>query len=144
MTLYFPLARCRLTTRRGPLAAAILGVLAPLAAVGQEVEAAKPEPPGLPAGLDWKFEFGATLGAFGDQTFDCVISCIPLLNFPMAMRVSLLESLLDRLPAGRPVVQISYGAISPIAANPDRYHIQHFDFVVRNIPPAQLWIYRRG
>lgn len=90
------------------------------------------------------FDLKTTLGAFGDQTFDCVISCIPLLNFPMAMRVALLESLLDRVPTGRPVVQISYGAISPIAANPDRYHIQHFDFVMRNIPPAQLWIYKRG
>ncbi|MBX4889256.1 MULTISPECIES: phospholipid N-methyltransferase PmtA [Rhizobium] len=90
------------------------------------------------------FDLKTTLGDYGDQTFDCVISCIPLLNFPMAMRVSLLESLLDRLPAGRPVVQISYGAISPIAANGDRYSIHHFDFVMRNIPPAQLWIYRRG
>ncbi|MBA5802019.1 MULTISPECIES: phospholipid N-methyltransferase PmtA [Rhizobium] len=90
------------------------------------------------------FDLKTTLGDYGDRTFDCVISCIPLLNFPMAMRVSLLENLLDRLPAGRPVVQISYGAISPIAANADRYSIHHFDFVVRNIPPAQLWIYRRG
>jgi phosphatidylethanolamine/phosphatidyl-N-methylethanolamine N-methyltransferase len=52
--------------------------------------------------------------------------------------------LLDRLPPGRPVVQISYGPVSPIIAKPERYHIRHFDFVVRNIPPAQLWIYRRS
>ncbi|MBY5618527.1 methyltransferase domain-containing protein [Rhizobium leguminosarum] len=90
------------------------------------------------------FDIQATLGNFSRLTFDSVVSGIPLLNFPMAKRISLLESLLDRLPAGRPMVQISYGAISPIAANPDRYHIQHFDFVMRNIPPAQLWIYKRG
>ncbi|API53639.1 SAM-dependent methyltransferase [Rhizobium leguminosarum] len=90
------------------------------------------------------FDLQATLGSFSGLTFDSVVSGIPLLNFPMAKRISLLESLLDRLPAGRPMVQISYGAISPIAANPDRYHIQHFDFVMRNIPPAQLWIYKRG
>ncbi|MBY5463148.1 SAM-dependent methyltransferase [Rhizobium leguminosarum bv. trifolii] len=90
------------------------------------------------------FDLQTTLGNFGGLTFDSVVSGIPLLNFPMAKRISLLESLLDRLPAGRPMVQISYGAISPIAANPDRYHIQHFDFVMRNIPPAQLWIYKRG
>lgn len=90
------------------------------------------------------FDLQKTLGDFSDQMFDSVVSGIPLLNFPMAKRISLLESLLDRLPAGRPMVQISYGAISPIAANPDRYHIQHFDFVMRNIPPAQLWIYKRG
>ncbi|MBY3367271.1 phospholipid N-methyltransferase PmtA [Rhizobium laguerreae] len=90
------------------------------------------------------FDLQTTLGSFSGLTFDSVVSGIPLLNFPMAKRISLLESLLDRLPAGRPMVQISYGAISPIAANPDRYHIQHFDFVMRNIPPAQLWIYKRG
>lgn len=90
------------------------------------------------------FDLQATLGSFSGLTFDSVVSGIPLLNFPMAKRISLLESLLDRLPAGRPMMQISYGAISPIAANPDRYHIQHYDFVMRNIPPAQLWIYRRG
>ncbi|QFY62131.1 methyltransferase domain-containing protein [Rhizobium grahamii] len=90
------------------------------------------------------FNLDKTLGDLKDQKFDSVISAVPLLNFPMQARIALLESLLDRLPAGRPVVQISYGAVSPIIARPDRYHIQHFDFIVRNIPPAQLWIYRRG
>ncbi|MDR7143671.1 phospholipid N-methyltransferase PmtA [Rhizobium sp. BE258] len=90
------------------------------------------------------FDLDKTLGALKGQMFDSVVSAVPLLNFPMQARSALLESLLDRVPAGRPVVQISYGAISPIIARPDRYHIQHFDFIVRNIPPAQLWIYRRG
>lgn len=90
------------------------------------------------------FDLPNTLGKFADQTFDCVISAVPLLSFPMPARVKLLEDLLDRLPPGRPVVQITYGPVSPILAQPDRYQIQHFDFIVRNIPPAQLWIYRRG
>ncbi|CCM74077.1 phospholipid N-methyltransferase PmtA [Rhizobium mesoamericanum] len=90
------------------------------------------------------FNLDKTLGALKDQKFDSVVSAVPLLNFPMQARIALLESLLDRLPAGRPVVQISYGPVSPIIARPDRYHIQHFDFIVRNIPPAQLWVYRRG
>jgi phosphatidylethanolamine/phosphatidyl-N-methylethanolamine N-methyltransferase len=90
------------------------------------------------------FNLDHTLGALKGQIFDSVVSAVPLLNFPMQARIALLESLLDRLPAGRPVVQISYGPISPIIARPERYHIQHFDFIVRNIPPAQLWIYRRG
>ena len=90
------------------------------------------------------FNLDKTLGVLRGQTFDSVISGIPLLNFPMQARVDLLETLLDRMPAGRPVVQISYGPVSPIIARPERYHIKHFDFIVRNIPPAQLWIYRRG
>ncbi|WP_454288477.1 phospholipid N-methyltransferase PmtA [Rhizobium arsenicireducens] len=90
------------------------------------------------------FDLPNVLGSFADKTFDSVISAVPLLSFPMPARVKLLEDLLDRLPPGRPVVQITYGPVSPILAHPDRYQIQHFDFIVRNIPPAQLWIYRRG
>lgn len=90
------------------------------------------------------FKLDKTLGVLSGQTFDCVISAVPLLNFPMHARVALIEDLLSRVPAGRPVIQISYGPMSPVIAKPHSYHIQHFDFVVRNIPPAQLWIYRRG
>ncbi|MCV9962357.1 class I SAM-dependent methyltransferase [Pararhizobium sp. BT-229] len=89
------------------------------------------------------FDLDKTLGARKDQKFDSVISAVPLLNFPMHMRVSLIEDLLSRIPVGRPVVQISYGPLSPVVAMPDRYQISHYDFVVRNIPPAQLWVYRK-
>lgn len=90
------------------------------------------------------FNLDKTLAHMDGQTFDSVVSAVPLLNFPMQARIAMLESALDRLPPGRPFVQISYGPVSPIIARPERYHIQHFDFIVRNIPPAQLWIYRRG
>jgi phosphatidylethanolamine/phosphatidyl-N-methylethanolamine N-methyltransferase len=89
------------------------------------------------------FDLDKALGDLRDATFDSVISAVPLLNFPMHKRVSLIEDLLSRIPAGRPVVQISYGPLSPVVAMPDRYQITHLDFVVRNIPPAQLWTYRR-
>jgi phosphatidylethanolamine/phosphatidyl-N-methylethanolamine N-methyltransferase len=89
------------------------------------------------------FDLDRTLGSLKDQQFDSVVSAVPLLNFPMHRRVSLIEDLLARIPVGRPVVQISYGPLSPVVAMPDRYQITHLDFVVRNIPPAQLWTYRR-
>jgi phosphatidylethanolamine/phosphatidyl-N-methylethanolamine N-methyltransferase len=90
------------------------------------------------------FELDKTLGEMKSVIFDSVISAIPMLSFPMESRIALLEDLLDRMPAGRPVMQITYGPVSPIIANPDRYKIKHYDFVVRNIPPAQLWTYTRG
>ncbi len=89
------------------------------------------------------FDLDKTLGDLKDMTFDSVVSAVPLLNFPMHRRVELIEDLLSRIPVGRPVVQISYGPLSPVVAMPDRYQISHLDFVVRNIPPAQLWTYRR-
>ena len=90
------------------------------------------------------FDLDRTLGDWKDRTFDAVISAIPLLSFPMEQRIALLEDLLDRMPAGRPMVQITYSPVSPIDARPDRFQIKHLDFVVRNIPPAQLWVYSRG
>jgi phosphatidylethanolamine/phosphatidyl-N-methylethanolamine N-methyltransferase len=90
------------------------------------------------------FDLQKTLGAWNTRTFDSVISAIPLLSFPMERRIALIEDLFDRMPAGRPVLQITYSPVSPIIANPDRYKIRHFDFVVRNLPPAQLWSYTRG
>ena len=89
------------------------------------------------------FAIGSTLGPDAPPLFDCVISGIPLLNFPMHARVSLLVELLERIPPGRPVVQFSYGPSSPIAATPDHYTIERFALILRNIPPAQVWIYRK-
>ena len=90
------------------------------------------------------FNLSAALGNQRDTVFDSVVSGVPLLNFPVAQRVAYVESLLDRIPAGRPVVQLTYGPLSPIPPGRGDYQVEHFHFVVRNIPPTQLWIYRRG
>lgn len=90
------------------------------------------------------FDLDMTLGDLRQTRFDCVISGIPLLNFPMARRVALIEDLLDRLPHGRPVVQFCYGPVSPVSARGASFEVVHHDFVIRNVPPARLWLYRRG
>lgn len=89
------------------------------------------------------FDLDRTLGEKQGAIFDCVICAVPLLNFPMAKRISLIEDLLKRVPIGRPVLQITYGLLSPVVAMPERYEVRHFGFVMRNIPPAQLWAYRK-
>ena len=89
------------------------------------------------------FDLEETLADTGIETFDCVISAIPLLNFPMEQRIGLVEKLLGRVPPGRPVVQISYGAVSPVSAKRSSFDVKPLDWVVRNIPPARLWIYSR-
>ena len=89
------------------------------------------------------FNLDATLGDRRDMVFDSVVSGVPLLNFPVVQRIAYIESLLDRIPAGRPIVQLTYGPMSPIPAGRGDYTVEHFHFVFRNIPPTQLWIYRR-
>lgn len=89
------------------------------------------------------FDLETALGGTGFGLFDCAISAIPLLNFPMAKRVQLIDRLLDRLSPGRPVVQISYGAASPVSSRHSNIAVKPLDWIVRNIPPARLWTYSR-
>ncbi len=89
------------------------------------------------------FDLDATLGENRGMQFDSIVSGVPLLNFQTPQRIRYVEDLLNRVPAGRPVVQITYGPLSPVPAGKGNYTVEHFDFVLRNIPPAQLWVYRR-
>jgi phosphatidylethanolamine/phosphatidyl-N-methylethanolamine N-methyltransferase len=89
------------------------------------------------------FDADAALGEHRNLQFDCVISAVPLLNFPMAQRIAYAEDMLNRIPVGRPVVQVTYGPRSPVPTNSGSFNVRHHEFVLRNIPPAQLWIYSR-
>ncbi|KAI1690713.1 chaperone protein DnaJ [Ditylenchus destructor] len=67
---------------------------------------------------------------------------VPMLNFPMPSRIQLMEIFCPEFHAGRPLIQITYGPRPPVPAGKGNYTVQHYDFVVRNVPPAQLWVYR--
>lgn len=100
--------------------------------------------PGVDFRLGDAFDLQTTLGDRHGETFDCVISAVPMLSFTPERRVALLEELLGMMKPGRPVIQITYGALSPIPPKRENYTISHYDFVVRNVPPAQLWVYRKA
>lgn len=89
------------------------------------------------------FNLDDTLGSKNDLVFDAVVSGVPLLNFPVDQRVAYVEDLLDRIPQGRPIVQLTYGPKSPVPPGRGNYVVEHLDFVIRNIPPTRLWTYRR-
>lgn len=89
------------------------------------------------------FNLDRTLGDKRDMQFDSIISGVPLLNFPVAARVAYVEDLLNRIAPGRPVIQLTYGPKSPVPPGKGNYTVEHFDFVIRNFPPTQLWVYRR-
>jgi phosphatidylethanolamine/phosphatidyl-N-methylethanolamine N-methyltransferase len=79
----------------------------------------------------------------GDMHFDCAISALPLLNFPSDMRVQFIIDVLARLPRSRPLIQFSYGPAAPVPAKSGQFSVERHDFVLRNIPPARIWIYRQ-
>lgn len=90
------------------------------------------------------FNLARTLGAAADLRFDCAVSALPLLNFPLALREHLVADVLARLPDGRPMIQFSYGPFAPVAPKPGAWTVERYDFVLRNIPPARLWLYRKS
>lgn len=87
------------------------------------------------------FDLDNTLGPLAGEQFDCVISAVPLLNFPLKQRVDLINDILSRVPRGRPFLQISYGARPPVDPEAGDFIVKRYDFVLRNVPPAQLWAY---
>lgn len=89
------------------------------------------------------FNLDKTLGAHSSTVFDCVISAIPLLNFKPSERVDYIEMLLDHIPAGRPVIQVTYGPLSPVPKGAGSFAATRADFVFRNVPPAHIWTYKR-
>ncbi len=89
------------------------------------------------------FNLDETLGERRAMVFDSVVSAVPLLNFPMPRRVQIVEDALSRIPRGRPFMQITYGPLPPVPGGRGDFTVQHYDFVMRNVPPAQLWVYRR-
>lgn len=89
------------------------------------------------------FDLAKSLGKHAGTTFDCVVSSLPLLNFPMAKRIALMEDLLTRIPAQRPVIQFTYGLKPSVPRGAGNYTVERHAVVLRNVPPAHLWIYRR-
>jgi phosphatidylethanolamine/phosphatidyl-N-methylethanolamine N-methyltransferase len=75
--------------------------------------------------------------------YDCIVSGLPLLNFAEEDRRRLLKSALDLLAPGRPFVQFTYGVRPPITMNDPAIEISRSHWVLRNLPPARIWTYRR-
>jgi phosphatidylethanolamine/phosphatidyl-N-methylethanolamine N-methyltransferase len=73
-----------------------------------------------------------------------VVSSLPLLNRAPEARVALVEAALDRVLPGGGLVQFSYGLGPPVMAVPGRFTVRQAAFVLNNLPPARVWVYRRA
>lgn len=88
------------------------------------------------------FDLARTLGGRELAPFAAILSGLPLLNFPHAARKQLVEGALARLAPGGPFIQFSYGLNSPVVP-PAGYSVLRAAFVLRNVPPARVWVYRK-
>ncbi len=76
------------------------------------------------------------------EKFAGAISGVPLLNFPMDLRQKFVAGVLDHLEPGAPFAQFSYGYLGPSVPPPAGAYVGRHAVVLRNIPPAQVWVYR--
>ncbi|HTP77495.1 MAG TPA: rRNA adenine N-6-methyltransferase family protein [Rhizomicrobium sp.] len=71
------------------------------------------------------------------------LSGVPLLNFSVSERQQFLDGVLARLKPGAPYIQFSYGLQCPVKPSPGVTVVQAA-FVPFNLPPARVWVYRKG
>ncbi len=90
------------------------------------------------------YTLGETLKGTVDGEISAVVSSLPLFTRPPEMRRALILEALGRMPAGRPLIQFSYAPVPPVPAEPGLFTVEHTHWVVMNLPPARVWLYRRA
>jgi len=86
------------------------------------------------------FDLDKTLGSY--EPLAAVVSSLPLINFPVEMRLKLLEGIFARLASGAPFIQFSYRLRPPISAPPG-IAVRRAAVIWLNLPPARVWVYKR-
>ena len=89
------------------------------------------------------YGFSTTLKGWVDGPVSAVVSSLPLFTRPPEFRRKLIVDALERMPAGRPFIQFSYALVPPVPAETGRFSVEHTKWVVMNLPPARVWIYRK-
>jgi phosphatidylethanolamine/phosphatidyl-N-methylethanolamine N-methyltransferase len=59
------------------------------------------------------------------------------------MRVRLINMCLDALAPGAPFIQFSYALVPPVQEKEGDFQIECSNWVLANLPPARVWVYRR-
>jgi phosphatidylethanolamine/phosphatidyl-N-methylethanolamine N-methyltransferase len=72
-----------------------------------------------------------------------VVSSLPLFTRPLEMRQKLIEDALELMAPGAPFIQFSYALVPPVPEVDGQYGVTRTSWVVRNVPPARVWLYRR-
>lgn len=79
----------------------------------------------------------------GDRPVAAVVSSLPLFTRPLPERLRLLDECFAAMPPGAPFIQFSYALVPPVPHGAGRFEIERTGWVVMNLPPARVWIYRR-
>jgi len=84
------------------------------------------------------------LAGLMQQPAAAVVSGLPLFTKPLRMRLRLLSEAFGLMSPGAPFVQFTYNAVPPIPKRLERVRAEASERIWMNIPPARVWVYRRG
>jgi phosphatidylethanolamine/phosphatidyl-N-methylethanolamine N-methyltransferase len=73
-----------------------------------------------------------------------MVSGLPLVTKPMLVRLKLMRDAFLKMEAGAPFIQFTYSVAPPIPKSLPGIHTQASARVWMNLPPARVWVYRKG
>jgi phosphatidylethanolamine/phosphatidyl-N-methylethanolamine N-methyltransferase len=85
-----------------------------------------------------------SLGSVLKTAASAVVSGLPLVTKPMRHRVKLLREALALSTPGSPFIQFTYSVAPPIPKSLSGVSTQASERIWLNIPPARVWVYRKG
>ena len=90
------------------------------------------------------YDLPLTLAGLLDRPIAAVVSSLPLLNQPSALRAKLIDDAFALMGPDGVLVQFTYGLASPIPREScaNRFSAHCSAAIWRNLPPARVWSYR--
>jgi len=88
------------------------------------------------------YDLERSLGDPAAGSLATVVSCLPLFTKPAGMRRTLLDAAFRLLGPGAPFVQFSYALVPPVPPVAGRVALWTSPWILRNVPPARVWVYR--
>ena len=85
-----------------------------------------------------------SLGEVLDARASAVVSGLPLVTKPMLTRLKLMRDAFLALAPGAPFVQFTYSVAPPIPKSLPGVSTEASERIWMNLPPARVWVYRKG
>ncbi len=85
-----------------------------------------------------------SLGEVLDAPASAVVSGLPLVTKPMLTRLKLIRDAFMALAPGAPFVQFTYSVAPPIPKSLPGVSTEASERIWMNLPPARVWVYRKG
>ncbi|MCM5553601.1 class I SAM-dependent methyltransferase [Pleomorphomonas sp. NRK KF1] len=100
--------------------------------------------PGIGVTVGDAYQFGETVRRASVDKVAAIVSSLPLFTQPPLRRRQLLDEGMMALEPGRPFIQFSYALVPPVPAEAGKWTLDASGWIVRNLPPARVWTYRKA